>query len=44
MQEYADNWTQQALIESNGGQMLTKVDGKVKAGLILRNLLQLIRL
>ena len=32
MQEYADNWTQQALIESNGGQMLTKVDGKVKAG------------
>lgn len=32
MQEYADNWTQQALIESNGGQMLTQVDGKVKAG------------
>lgn len=29
MQEYADNWTQQALIESNGGQMLKKVDGKV---------------
>lgn len=32
MQEYADNWAQQALIESNGGQMLKKVDGKVKAG------------
>lgn len=32
MQEYADNWTQQALIESNGGTMLKKVDGKVKAG------------
>lgn len=32
MQEYADNWTQQALIESNGGQMLKKVDGKVVAG------------
>ncbi len=31
MQEYADNWTQQALIESNGGQMLKKVDGKVVA-------------
>lgn len=30
-QEYADNWTQQALIESNGGQMLKKVDGKVVA-------------
>ena len=28
MQEYADNWTQQALIESNGGQMLTKVGRK----------------
>ena len=26
MQEYADNWTQQALIESNGGSMLKKVD------------------
>lgn len=32
MQEYADNWTQQALIESNGGQMLKKVDGKVVSG------------
>lgn len=32
MQEYADNWAQQAIIESNGGQMLKKVDGKVKAG------------
>ncbi len=31
MQEYADNWTQQALIESNGGQMLKKVDGKTVA-------------
>lgn len=31
MQEYADNWTQQALIESNGGAMLAKVDGKTKA-------------
>lgn len=32
MQEYADNWTQQALIESNGGQMLKKVDGKTVSG------------
>ena len=32
MQEYADNWAQQAIIESNGGVMLKKVDGKVKAG------------
>ena len=31
MQEYADNWAQQALIESNGGQMLTKKDGKTVA-------------
>lgn len=31
MQEYADNWAQQALIESNGGQMLTKKDGKAAA-------------
>ena len=31
MQEYADNWAQQAIIESNGGSMLKKVDGKVKA-------------
>lgn len=31
MQEYADNWTQQALIESNGGAMLKKVDGKTIA-------------
>ena len=32
MQEYADNWAQQGLIESNGGQMLKKVNGKVQAG------------
>lgn len=32
MQEYADNWTQQALIESNGGSMLKKVNGKTVAG------------
>ncbi|MDY4920626.1 MAG: ABC transporter substrate-binding protein [Phascolarctobacterium sp.] len=32
MQEYADNWAQQALIESNGGQMLKKENGKVMAG------------
>lgn len=32
MQEYADNWTQQALIESNGGQMLKKENGKYVAG------------
>ena len=32
MQEYADNWAQQAIIESNGGHMLKKVDGKIKAG------------
>ena len=32
MQEYADNWTQQALIESNGGKMMVKVNGKVQAG------------
>ncbi len=31
MQEYADNWAQQAIIESNGGAMLKKVDGKVRA-------------
>lgn len=31
MQEYADNWAQQALIESNGGQMLTKKDGRTVA-------------
>ena len=31
MQEYADNWAQQALIESNGGHMLTKKDGKTVA-------------
>lgn len=28
MQEYADNWAQQALIESNGGQMLKIENGK----------------
>ena len=27
MQEYADNWTQQAIIESNGGSMLKKENG-----------------
>ena len=32
MQEYADNWTQQAIIESNGGSMLKNEGGKVKAG------------
>ncbi|MBU2699656.1 multiple sugar transport system substrate-binding protein [Sporomusaceae bacterium BoRhaA] len=32
MQEYADNWAQQALIESNGGQVLTQKDGKTVAG------------
>ena len=32
MQEYADNWAQQGLIESNGGQMLKKVDGQIKSG------------
>jgi len=32
MQEFADNWAQQALIESNGGQVLTKKDGKTVAG------------
>ena len=31
MQEYADNWAQQALIESNGGKMLKKESGKTKA-------------
>ena len=31
MQEYADNWAQQALIESNGGKMLKKENGKTKA-------------
>lgn len=31
MQEYADNWAQQVLIESNGGQMLKKENGKVRA-------------
>lgn len=32
MQEYADNWAQQALIESNGGAVLTQKDGKTVAG------------
>lgn len=32
MQEYADNWTQQAIIESNGGSMLKKENGKTLAG------------
>lgn len=32
MQEYADNWAQQGLIESNGGTMLKKINGKTLAG------------
>ena len=32
MQEYADNWAQQALMESNGGKVLAKKDGKTVAG------------
>jgi multiple sugar transport system substrate-binding protein len=32
MQEFADNWAQQALIESNGGQILAKKDGRTIAG------------
>lgn len=32
MQEYADNWAQQAIIESNGGQILSKKDGRTIAG------------
>lgn len=32
MQEYADNWAQQALLESNGGTILKKVNGKTQAG------------
>ena len=32
LQEYADNWTQQAIIESNGGSMLKKENGKTLAG------------
>lgn len=32
MQEFADNWAQQALIESNGGQILTKKEGRTIAG------------
>lgn len=32
MQEYADTWTNQALVESNGGTMLTHKDGKWQAG------------
>lgn len=32
MQEFADNWAQQALIESNGGQILAKKDGRTMAG------------
>lgn len=31
MQEFADNWAQQALIESNGGHILGKKDGKTIA-------------
>ncbi|MGE1061504.1 ABC transporter substrate-binding protein [Megasphaera paucivorans] len=32
MQEYADTWTNQALVESNGGTMLKQENGKWKAG------------
>ena len=32
MQEFADNWAQQALMESNGGQILAKKDGRTVAG------------
>ena len=32
MQEYADTWTNQACVESNGGTMLVKKDGKWQAG------------
>jgi multiple sugar transport system substrate-binding protein len=32
MQEYADTWTNQAAVESNGGTMLVKKDGKWQAG------------
>lgn len=32
MQEFADNWAQQALIESNGGHILVKKDGHTVAG------------
>ena len=32
MQEFADNWAQQALIESNGGQVLARKDGRAVAG------------
>jgi multiple sugar transport system substrate-binding protein len=32
MQEYADNWAQQALMESNGGAILAKKDGRTVAG------------
>lgn len=32
MQEYADIWTNQALVESNGGTMLIQKDGKWQAG------------
>lgn len=31
MQEYADNWAQQALMESNGAEMLKKTNGKIEA-------------
>lgn len=32
MQEYADNWAQQGLMESNGASIIKKVNGKVQAG------------
>lgn len=32
MQEYADNWAQQGLMESNGASVIKKVNGKVQAG------------
>lgn len=31
MQEFADNWTQQAIMESNGGKVITKKDGRAVA-------------
>lgn len=32
MQEYADNWAQQGLMESNGASIIKNVNGKVQAG------------
>jgi multiple sugar transport system substrate-binding protein/sn-glycerol 3-phosphate transport system substrate-binding protein len=36
MQEPADNWATQALIESNGARMMTKVNGKLRASFASR--------